>query len=107
MGDYRRGARARVAKVVLVGTLFSACGADGEGPPAAAEDSIRAVVAAIAPCVEDSQAVMAGVSVVSSEDDPGAMIVTLSQGAVFSVSDGSSDLQPVNDQAESLLASCP
>ena len=108
MGERRRVRQfAGVAAVAIAGMVAGCGGADDERPPAAAEGSIRTVAAAIAPCVEDPQETMAGVSVAQSEDDPNEMVVTLEDGAAFSVIDGASQPEAVNAQAESLLATCP
>lgn len=97
-----------VGVAVIGAAVMAACGASqDEGPPAAAEGSVRSVAATIASCVEDPRAAMSGVSVSQSDDDPSAMEVTLAGGAVFSVAEGSSQPEPVNAQAESLLAGCP
>lgn len=87
---------------LLVG---AGCG-DEERPPQEAEGAIASVATAIAPCVEDPQAAMSGVSASQNEDDPSAMVVTLADGAAFSVVEGSQP-EAVNAEAESLLASCP
>lgn len=91
-----------------IALAMGACGGGAaERPPAAAEDSIRSVAAAIAPCVDDPRAAMAGVSVAQSDDDPRAMVVTLAEGAAFSVTEGSSEPEAANAAAEALLAACP
>lgn len=88
--------------------LAGACGdADGGRPPVEAQDAIRAVAETIAPCVHDAKRAMERVSVVQFEGVEGSMMVTLSDGAAFSVGGGSAEPQPANTQAESLLAACP
>ena len=107
MGQRRRVGQFTGVAAVAIAAMVAGCGgADDERPPAAAEDSIRTVAAAIAPCVDDARAAMAGVSVAQSDSDPNEMVVTLKDGAAFSVVEGSPP-EAVNAEAESLLASCP
>ena len=107
-GEQRRMALFRGAATLAIGVMVAACGGtEDERPPAAAEGPIRAVAVAIAPCVDDPRDAMAGVSVAQSDNDPNVMVVTLADGAAFSVIDGASQPEAINAQAESLLASCP
>lgn len=97
----------RVAAGVGIAFIVgAACGDDEEKPPEVAEGAITSVATAIGPCVDDSEAAMSGVSVSQDEDDPNALVVTLADGASFSVVEGSAP-EAANAEAESLLASCP
>lgn len=97
----RVAAGAGIAFVVGAG-----CGGDDEKPPQEAGGAIASVATAIGPCVEDPEAAMSGVSVSQDADDPSAMVVTLADGAAFSVVEASPP-EAANAEAESLLASCP